>query len=60
MPDNQGRSEGENTGVGSTYTAVLVEKVNKSNPRNQGPTGNTSAVGQVPQTTETSRNTGKV
>lgn len=36
-PKGQSGSEGESSGVGSSYSARLVERENKSNPRNQGP-----------------------
>ncbi len=57
-----GRSQGEVAGSGSMYAAVLNERPNISNPRNQGPTRPHSRVGKstIPVAMQGSRNTGKV
>lgn len=46
-PKGQTGSEGESAGVGSSYSARLVERENKSNPRNQGPTRENSVQGST-------------
>lgn len=63
--DNAGaRSQGEVAGVGSLYSAVLVERPNISNSRNQGPVGAYSRVGismtTIPIATMASRMTGRI
>jgi hypothetical protein len=56
------RSQGETAGSGSIYAAVINERPNISNPRNQGPTRAPSRMGSsvIPVTTMASRNTGTV
>jgi hypothetical protein len=56
------RSQGEIAGSGSIYAAVLNERPNTSNPRNQGPTRDPSRMGSssVPVVTMSSRNTGRL
>jgi hypothetical protein len=62
--DNTGgdRSQGETAGAGSIYAAVLNERPNISNPRNQGPERAPSRVGssKIPVATDATRNTGIV
>lgn len=55
-----GRSQGEVAGAGSLYAAVLNERPNISNPRNQGPTRTMSRIGQssIPVAMMTDRDTG--
>lgn len=65
FPDDNtgpGRSQGEVAGAGSIYAAVLNERPNISNPRNQGPSRANSRMGNstIPVARVTSRNTGKV
>ncbi len=55
-----GRSDGEYSGVGSSYSAGLDERVNKANTRNRGPSGDKSLIGSLPSTTESSRHTARV
>lgn len=60
-PSSQGGTgtEGESSGVGSMYSAELVERVNKS-VRNMGPSRPESAAsGPVPTVTMASRRTGR-
>lgn len=62
--DNQSgeRSQGEVPGVGSVYSAVLNERPNISNPRNQGPVREHSRIGKstIPVVTSASRKTHKI
>lgn len=55
-------TDGEWPGTGSKYTADLNERVNKSNPRNQGPERMGSHVASRPLTVATmaTRHTGTV
>jgi hypothetical protein len=54
-------SQGESTGVGSSYSAVLVERANLSNPRNRGPEREGSgALSSTPTVMTSQRNTGRV
>ena len=55
-------SQGETSGVGSTYSAALNERPNTSNTRNQGPTrpGSDSMGQSVKIVTKESRKTNKV
>lgn len=61
--DNTGgqRSQGETAGSGSIYAAVLNERPNLSNPRNQGPVRAPSRMGSsvIPVMNVEQRNTGK-
>lgn len=54
-------SQGESEGAGSIYAAVLNERENLSNMRNQGPTRPNSAVGnsRIPVQSMESRKTGR-
>lgn len=56
------RSQGEIAGSGSIYAAVLTERPNTSNPRNQGPERPVSRMGasSIPIATVSDRNTGRV
>ena len=56
-----GRSQGETAGAGSIHAAVLNERPNISNPRNQGPSRALGRIGQssIPVATMGSRNTGR-
>lgn len=55
------RSQGETAGAGSIYAAVLNERPNISNPRNQGPVRAPSRMGSsvMPVITMSERNTGR-
>lgn len=56
-------ADGEEVGgVGSTYSGNIVERDNKSNNRNMGPTGHSSFVGRspLPVFTKDKRKTNKV
>ncbi len=55
-------SDGEWPGVGSSYTITMNERVNKSNPRNQGPVRAGSHVANRPLTVASmaGRHTGTV
>ena len=57
-----GQSQGEVPGAGSIYAAMLNERPNMSNPRNQGPTRPGSRVGEsrIPVTTMETRKTGEI
>lgn len=61
--DNTGgeRSQGESPGAGSIYAAVLSERPNISNSRNQGPERAASRVGAstIPVLNMGARNTGR-
>ena len=56
------RSQGETPGSGALYAAVLNERPNISNPRNQGPTRAPSRVGgsMVPNAVMMTRHTGRI
>jgi len=55
-------TDGETTGVGSSYAATLNERENKSNMRNTGPSRDGGPVGDkmLPVANMGSRNTGRV
>jgi len=57
-----GGTDGETAGVGSTYSASINERSNKSNPRNQGPERGDSPVlaSSIPIATMGGRTTGKI
>lgn len=61
-PAGQTGSEGESTGVGSSYSARLVERENKSNPRNQGPERANSVQGaaRLPTATQEGRQVNRI
>ncbi len=52
-------SEGEGGGVGTKYSAVLVERPNKSLNRNAGPERPSANPGTIPMVTQGSRKTGR-
>lgn len=56
------RSQGEVSGAGSVYAAVLNERPNIADPRNQGPVRAHSRVGAstIPVVTASARNTGRL
>lgn len=56
------RSQGEVAGAGSIYAAVLNERPNISNPRNQGPSRSHSRVGasSIPVAMHGRRKTGRL
>lgn len=62
--DNRGggKSQGETAGAGSIYAAVLNERPNVSNRRNQGPSRSPSRSGStaIPVVSQRRRNTGKI
>lgn len=53
-------SDGEGFGVGSSYTAVLNERQNKSINRNNGADRPSANTGMVPTVSKESRKTGRV
>jgi hypothetical protein len=53
-------SEGEGMGVGSTYSAVLNERPNKSINRNNGIDRPSANTGMIPGVTKAQRKTGRV
>ena len=57
-----GRSQGETSGAGSIYAAVLNERPNVSNMRNQGPSRrpSRSASGAMPIVSVQNRKTGRL
>lgn len=62
--DNTGpdRSQGEDSGAGSLYSAMLNERPNISNPRNRGPERAPSRDGatSIPIVSVTARGTGRI
>lgn len=59
---SNGSSQGETSGAGSTYSAVLNERENLSNTRNRGPERAPSRIGgqSMPVVSMGQRNTGKI
>lgn len=57
-----GSTDGEWPGTGSRHMATIHERMNKSNPRNQGPDRTYSPVlsNQLPIATKGGRHTGRV
>lgn len=57
-----GTSLGETAGAGSLFSAVITERPNTSNNRNQGPSRASTEIGQasLPVVTSEQRNTGRV
>jgi hypothetical protein len=53
-------TDGESSGVGTKYMAILVERTNKSNPRNQGPTRPSANTGTIPTVAMSVRKTGQI
>lgn len=53
-------SEGENTGVGTKYSAVLKERANKSLNRNAGPERPSANPGMIPTVSQSVRKTGRI
>lgn len=53
-------TDGENTGVGTKYSAVLVERTNKSVTRNYGPTRPSANPGTIPTVSQSVRKTGRI